>query len=133
MLAGRLRPGRVTSSGRPLREEGLKRQDHPANNPQSLGIAANTYQGFNGGRLPPGGTFTENGEMLHSWETQLLLWIPYSTSGIDWQKPWNDPVHADKFKCVVPEFINPGFRTPPLTDAEVAALRRSHGEHNTIV
>lgn len=109
--------GWLASSGRPLREEGLKRQDHPANTGYTLGIAAHNYHSVEG-HLPPGGTFTDNGEMLHSWETHLLPYLPYSTSGIDWKKPWHDPVHADKFKSVVPEFINPGFRTPPLTDAD---------------
>jgi hypothetical protein len=48
--------------------------------------------------------------MLHSWETHLLGFTTYSREGIDMSRPWNDPVNQKYFKCIVPDFINPGLR-----------------------
>jgi hypothetical protein len=110
--------GWLASSGKPLRSETLRDRDTQEINAHILGVAATNYTDMSQGRLPPGGTFTPNGDMLHSWETELLVGLNYSTRSIDRQKVWNDPVNVDKFKCVIPELINPGFRTPQLTDAD---------------
>jgi len=107
--------GWLASSGRPLREEGIKRWSNRETNAWMLGMAAANYESTSG-HLPPGGTFTENGEMLHSWETHLMPYSGYYAH-IDWKQPWNAPANADVFKGANPDFINPGFRTPPLTDA----------------
>src|SRR5262249_48785616 len=38
--------------------------------------------------------------------------------GIDFDRPWNDSHNQKHFKCIIPEFINPGFRVPHLVDEE---------------
>jgi hypothetical protein len=69
--------------------------------------------------------------MLHSWETALLPYLMYDSRDIDQSRSWADPVNQRYFKSVVPEFINPGFRTPPLTDADGYGL--SHYADNVRV
>src|SRR5262249_6619533 len=97
---------------------------------RQVGLAAHNYHDtYN--TLPPGGTFAPDGSMLHSWETHLLPYIPYVAPRIDLTRPWNDPRNARYFKGVLPEFINPGFRFPELTDAEGFGL--SHYAANSHV
>jgi hypothetical protein len=43
--------------------------------------------------------------------------MTYSTREIDMKRPWNAPENERAFKCVLPEFINPEYRTPPLEDS----------------
>jgi hypothetical protein len=110
--------GWLASSGRPLREESVARWwTTREGNAREFGIGASNYEGANG-HLPPGGSFTDNGEMLHSWETHLLPYLNYSARDIDLKQPWNAPANAEYFRRIHPDFINPGFRTPPLTDAD---------------
>lgn len=66
--------------------------------------------------LPPGGTFAADGTALHSWETHLLPYFWSYTSDIDLKQPWDGPENERYFRCVLPNFVNPGFRTPPLED-----------------
>jgi prepilin-type processing-associated H-X9-DG protein len=83
--------------------------------------------------LPKGGTFAEDGRMLHSWETALI-----QTQGlggyfikIDGDKPWNDPANQETFKKVCPLFLNPELRGAPYKDAEGYGL--SHYAANSRV
>lgn len=62
-------------------------------------------------RLPYGGTFTPDGGMLHSWETQLLPYVAYNTGTIKMEIAWNDPINAPHFKGVLREFVYPGSST----------------------
>jgi hypothetical protein len=80
--------------------------------------------------FPPGGSFGPNGEMLHSWETHILPYMVYGAS-IDMKRSWRDPVNEPYFRCVIPEFINPEFRTPELEDA--AGFGLSHYAANVRV
>jgi hypothetical protein len=59
--------------------------------------------------LPAGGTFTPDWQMLHSWETYLLPYLPYDTRTIDLKIAWNDPRNAHNFKGVIPEFVHPNL------------------------
>jgi hypothetical protein len=87
------------------------------NDLQSLGMAFGDYAASLGnGHLPPGGTFAPDGTMLHSWETHLLLHIPYAVR-IDMKQPWNSPANEHHFRSVVPEFINPALENAPFRDA----------------
>lgn len=81
-------------------------------------------------QLPPGGTFDEHGNMLHSWETVLLPYI-YVEHKIDMEIPWNHPDNATNFKSLVPEYINLDFRTQELFDEEGYGL--SHYAANSRV
>ena len=101
----------LATSDQPMVGEGLKRR----RDAREIGIGISSYSGVMG-KVPPGGTFSADGEMLHSWETQILPYMGYSTQGIDMTEPWNGPENRRYFQCELPEFINPEFRTPPLAD-----------------
>jgi hypothetical protein len=67
--------------------------------------------------LPAGGTFTPEGEMLHSWETQLVPFIGYMPL-IDPTSSWRSEHNVPAFRAVVTQFINPSFRPVELRDGE---------------
>lgn len=104
----------LATSEEPLVGMGLERGDSGMT-AKMIGIGLLNYNDVNT-KLPPGGTFSANGEALHSWETHILPYMIYSTGGIDMKRPWNGPENQTYFKCVIPSFINPAFRTPPLED-----------------
>ncbi len=107
----------LATSEQPLVGEGLGRGGSAEQNAKMIGFGLVMYASANKDYLPPGGTFAADGEMRHSWETYILPYMGYSTSGIDMNSPWHGPENQKYFKCVLPDFINPGFRTPPLDDA----------------
>lgn len=86
------------------------------NNLKQIALAILNYHGSFDGKGPPGGTFTPDGEMLHSWETYSLVFLGYSTQNIDFQLPWNHPRNEKYFKCVLGDFINSSLSSPPLFD-----------------
>jgi prepilin-type processing-associated H-X9-DG protein len=121
----------MTAEG-PRTGETVRRWSSNANNLRSIGIGLNSYAcSQREPAFPPGGTFTPDGDMRHSWETHLLPYIGYSTKGIDFNRAWNDPVNQEPFKCVVPDFVNPDLFVPSLTDAEGYGL--SHYAANSRV
>jgi prepilin-type processing-associated H-X9-DG protein len=97
---------------------------------KEIGLAMNAHQDAYKS-LPKGGTFDQDGGMLHSWETQLLPDLSYSTEGIDMNRPWNDPVNQKYFKCIVPQFINSGLRFGDIEDS--AGYGLSHYSVNSHV
>jgi len=101
----------LATSEQPLVGQGVAR----GGDPKMIAIGLSTHHDAEG-RFPPGGTFSTNGEMLHSWETYILPHMGYSTSEIDMNRPWNGPENQRYFRCVLPVFINPAFRAPPLED-----------------
>jgi hypothetical protein len=106
----------LTSPG-PMYVQTLERgSGYSPNNLKQIGLAMQNYNGSFGGVGPPGGTFTPQGQMLHSWETYTLVYIGYSTSDIDWQLPWNHPRNEKYFKGVLPVFANGRLPSPPLVD-----------------
>jgi prepilin-type processing-associated H-X9-DG protein len=98
-------------------KEVLANQPPPNWNIKQIGLAASTYHDMDG-KLPPGGSFTPAGGMLHSWETHILPYMWYDSRGIDRKKPWNDPVNEKYFKSVIPEFLNPDLSPPSLRDGD---------------
>jgi prepilin-type processing-associated H-X9-DG protein len=88
-----------------------------ANNLRQIGIALSAHQDHYAS-LPPGGSFSRDGAMLHSWATHLLPFVNYSTEGIDFTLPWNHPENEKYFRCVIFEYINPAFRAAPVTDSQ---------------
>jgi len=100
------------------------------NNLRGIGLDVMNYTSVYG-RLPPGGTFTPDGAMLHSWETSILPFVAYDTRGINLDHPWNHPDNQKYFQCVLSEFINPDFRTSELADRDGYGL--SHYAANSHV
>lgn len=109
----------LATSDQPLVGESLGRglgaSNRKLNEMKQISLGMAQYEGIYQS-LPPGGTFTSTGEQLHSWETHILPFIGYSTTGIDMNRSWSAPGNEVYFKSVLPTFINPEFRTPPLTD-----------------
>jgi hypothetical protein len=119
----------LATSEQPLVGEGIRRND-TGYNTRMIGLGLHGYHDAND-TLPPGGTSASDGELLHSWETHILPYLTYSASGIDMKRRWNDPVNEKYFQCVLPVFINPAYRTPPLEDANGFGL--SHYAANSRV
>jgi hypothetical protein len=69
--------------------------------------------------------------MLHSWETYILPFLPYSTQTIDFKLAWNDPRNEKNFKCILPNFINTSLPSPPVLEAQGFGL--SHYASNSRV
>jgi hypothetical protein len=86
-------------------------------NLKSIGIAAHSYHGTYGS-LPPGGTFTPQGDGVHSWETRILVFLGWSIKTIDQNVPWNVPRNANNFQGVLPDFINPDLQVTNLKDPD---------------
>jgi Protein of unknown function (DUF1559) len=61
--------------------------------------------------IPPGGTMTEDGELLHGWGIFGLLGM-INPDGIDFSLPWNQPPNARFYKCNFRYFVNPGLSAP---------------------
>jgi hypothetical protein len=79
-------------------------------NLRQFGDGLHTYHDtFNS--LPPGGTMTEDGEMLHGWGIFALHGY-YYPDAIDYRIPWNKPPNDRIFKCNLEEFVNPALRGP---------------------
>jgi hypothetical protein len=91
-------------------------QDTSRNNLKQIGQALMNYCDTFQERFPPGGTFTADGHMLHSWETSILPFFPYATSEINFHLPWNHPRNEKYFQCIIPQFINEGLSSAPALD-----------------
>lgn len=120
----------LATSEQPMVGEGVRAWGDSRSQLKLIAISTHGYADADG-KLPPGGTFSASGEALHSWETHILPYIPYSTQGIDKDRPWNSPENRKYFQCVLPPFINPEFRTPPLEDGNGYGL--SHYAANSRV
>jgi hypothetical protein len=86
------------------------------NNLREIGIDMTNCADTHAGRFPAGGTFTADGRMLHSWETSILPYIPYSIQDIDLNVPWDDPRNARYFQCIIPQFVNANLPSPAVFD-----------------
>jgi hypothetical protein len=107
----------LATSEQPTVGVGVTRHGNAESRAREIGMDVSRDQDLFG-HYPSGGTVSAKGELLHSWETQILSEIPYNTSEIDWKRPWNAPENQKYFKCVIPQFINPAYWTPPLEDGE---------------
>jgi hypothetical protein len=96
-----------------------------------IAVAAANGSGREPDSFPPGGTFTEDGRMLHGWEVHCLPYLGYVAKEIDFNEPWNGPRNAPYFRCIIPGFINSQMRSAPLTDADGFGL--SHYAANSRV
>ncbi|CAN5477529.1 hypothetical protein BH11PLA2_BH11PLA2_17180 [soil metagenome] len=107
----------LSTSEEPIVQQTVVRRQYPVNSLRQMGWAIQTVSDFDNA-LPSGGTYSPSGLPLHSWETQMLPFMTYSTYGIDMTRPWNDSLNQKYFKCVLPDFINADFRVAKIEDAE---------------
>jgi hypothetical protein len=121
----------LATSSEPIAAPGLKYAGLSGNNLRVMGMAMHNHADAHEGSLPNGGTFRSDGTMLHSWETDLLLFIGFSTKDIHRDLPWNHPRNARPFSSVVPTFINGQITGADLRDVDGYGL--SHYAANSWV
>jgi hypothetical protein len=75
------------------------------------------YSPLESSPLPAGGSFSPEGEMLHSWVTYAMFSVGESDiPKLD--RPWGDPKYEKYFKSVFHWFINKSLRDAPLRDKQ---------------
>lgn len=62
-----------------------------------------------------------------SWVVPILPYLGYTAPEVDVTRGWDDSVNAPHFRALVPELINPSFRSPPLRDANGFGLNHYAG------
>jgi hypothetical protein len=77
---------------------------------RQLGIGAVNFEDYCK-TLPPGGTKTADGEMMHGWASYLIPFAWYSME-LDYSVPWDKPPNARYFQCNLPFFVNPSIPGP---------------------
>lgn len=90
---------------------------HSKNQLKQIAIAIKNYQDSTG-TFPPGGTFDEAGQGLHSWVTHLLPYLdeePLSRK-IVWQHPWNHQANQSAMRYQIQTLIRPGMREMSADD-----------------
>jgi prepilin-type processing-associated H-X9-DG protein len=119
--------GWILTSPEPYHVQTIRRNGggYSPNNLRQIALAVLNYNDTYNGKGPPGGAFTPQGEMLHSWETYCLIFLGYSLSDndfslsrIDLTLPWNHSRNERYFKCILPVFTNSALSTPPLLDEQ---------------
>jgi len=81
--------------------------------------------------LPPGGTKTDDGQIMHGWMTYSALVMSFSSEGIEFAVPWNQPPNDRYFKCNYPRFVNPSI-PGPYFDAEGFGLTHFAGNQHVL-
>jgi len=61
--------------------------------------------------LPPGGTITTDGKLMHGWASYVVPFTFYAME-LDFAVPWNKPPNARFFQCNLPMFVNPSLPGP---------------------
>jgi hypothetical protein len=95
-----------------------------ASNLKLIGLAFHNYHDWyhDGNKsFPAGATYSESGKPLHSWPTQLLPFLNYSTE-IRTELPWNHPENVATFQSPIPEFYNPTLHYAEQFDGDGFAL-----------
>ncbi len=82
------------------------RGDHERNLFQ-MSIVILNYEGDHG-TLPPGGTFDEQGNGLHGWQTLLLPYVEHGHvyKKIDLEVPWHHPRNAEAMRTPVNTYLH---------------------------
>ena len=113
-------PGFITQARNTARTTRAK------NDLRMFGVAFLNVASTSRSRLPPGGTMTESGELLHGWAAFLGPYHSYSTSEIDFGVPWHQPPNERIYKSQLRCFVNPS-QPGPVFDANGYALNHWSG------
>lgn len=78
---------------------------------KQIGLAMHNYHDTDGS-LPPGGTFDEAGQGMHSWTTHLLPYLDQTPLArkIDLSRPWTAPENREHFRQRLTFLESPGLR-----------------------
>ena len=84
------------------------RRTQSKNNLKIIGLALHNYHDAHL-TFPPGGIYGEDETAYHSWQFQILPYVDAAPlyNRIDSDYPWTDPVNADAFRTVVPQYLHP--------------------------
>ncbi len=99
------------------------RRTQSKNNLKQIGLALHNFHDAHG-EFPEGGTFTDSGVPLHSWQTYLLPYMDQAPTfnRIDLEQPWNAPVNMSLMRQQIPAYQNPSLAGP----LEVQGYGASH-------
>ena len=78
------------------------------NNLKMTGLGAFNYSDVFKG-LPPGGTMSPDGTLLHGWAIRLGPFTDFSYADVDFSAPWNSQENAPLFKGAIPGFLHPSI------------------------
>jgi hypothetical protein len=110
--------GWISASPEPVRYQTVAYYESPANKLQQNTLAFHNYESHFG-KFPAAGTYSPDGQALHSWELQILPFGSIASArDVDTTLPWNHPTNAKYFQTIIPEFTNPRLSSAPLTDAD---------------
>ncbi len=82
------------------------RQAQARNNLKMFGIAFHNFHDIYGA-FPPGGTMTQDGELLHGWTMFVGPFHSYVAPDLDFNRGWRVPPNDRIYKCQGLEFLNP--------------------------
>lgn len=81
--------------------------------------------------LPPGGTKTDKGVLLHGWAIFMAQYLAFGSERLNYAIPWNQPPNAELYKCNVGIFVNPSLRGPYFDD-QGFGLSHVAGNHHVL-
>lgn len=90
---------------------GAARRSTSKNNLKQIGLAMHNYhETFN--QLPNGGIFSQSGQPLHSWTSQLLPYLDHTAlyNEIDFKQSWDAETNRKVFETKIPTLENPGMK-----------------------
>lgn len=118
MITGRVRS--EPSDGRPFlvvsrgeHGESLEMQKRKF---KLIGLGLANYADVYYKALPPGGTMSADGRLMHGWGVRLLPYLSYMSGDFDLSKPWNEPPNDRLFRSRILEFQVEGV--PQIRDAQ---------------
>ena len=85
------------------------------NNVRQWGLAFHNFHDAYGA-FPPGGTMSQDGELLHGWAMFVGPYHSYTAPGLDFSRAWRVPPNDRIYKCQGPEFLNPSQPGPVFDD-----------------
>lgn len=87
------------------------RRSQSRNNIHNIGLACLNYHDVSK-TFPPGGTFDESGQPLHSWLTLLLPFLDERSlfERIALNDPWDDPRNTEVYRTRIKVYSNPGVK-----------------------
>lgn len=87
------------------------RQSQQRNNLKQLGLALQNFDDTYHA-LPPGGTMTADGDLLHGWLIFLGPYLTFSNWELDFSQPWNSSANERFYKCELVDVVNPSLDGP---------------------